>query len=117
MRSSGLHPAFFVMVADEAQQAYTLFLELARGDRAAAPGLAERVDGELAASNLEYRGKRDSGRLPAPKLVWLRRGAAEAYKSACVRAGQREGQYKPAVLVYLRELKLSSEALAGLAEP
>ena len=33
--------------------------------------------------------------------------SAEAYKAACVRAGQREGQYKPAVLQYRRGLKIA----------
>jgi len=40
-------------------------------------------------------------------IAWLKRGAAEAYKRACVRAGQREGQFKPAVLQYRNDLILS----------
>jgi len=33
------------------------------------------------------------------------RGAGEAYKELCVTAGQREGQFKPAVLLYRKDLK------------
>ena len=48
-------------------------------------------------------------------ITWVGRGAGEAYKAACVRAGQREGQYKPAVLVYEREMKLPAATLAAFA--
>ena len=67
------------------------------------------------AGNLEYQAKRDSGRLPLPAVTWVGPGAGEAYKAACVRAGQREGQYKPAVLVYEREMKLPAATLAAFA--
>jgi hypothetical protein len=111
----GLHPTFFLMVADEAAQRYGLFVEPGglTPDRRAA--LAADVDAGLGARNLEYQAKRDSGRLPAPTVTWLRAGASEAYKAACVRAGQREGQYKPAVLVYAHEMKFPESALAAFA--
>ena len=110
----GRHPTFFLMVADEATQGYRLFVETdgtVPPDRRAA--IASAVDAGLATRNLEYQSKRDSGRLPLPVITWVGPGAGEAYKAACVRAGQREGQYKPAVLVYEREMKLPATALAA----
>ena len=112
----GVHPAFFLMVADEAAQRYRLFVEIpgvVPDDRRAA--IAAAVDAGLAARNLEYQSKRDSGRLPPPGVTWARAGAGEDYKAACVRSGQREGQYKPTVLVYDRDLKLPLTTIDGFA--
>ncbi len=115
LAARGWHPGFVLMVADEVTQSYALFVEAAGAAAADAPVVAGAVDAALAARNLEYASKRASGRLLAPALTWVRPGAGEAYKAACVRAGQREGQYKPSVLVHERELKLSRAALAALA--
>lgn len=113
-----LQPPFFLMIADEAAQAYDVIVEpgapvdapVHAGVRA---DLEAAIDAGLAARNVEYQSKRDSGRLPRPALHWAKPGSAETYKAACVRAGQREGQYKPAVLVYARDLKLPLGALIG----
>ncbi len=112
----GRHPAFFLMVADEQSQRYRLFVETS-GPVAPAveSAIIEAVDAGLAARNLEYDAKRESGRLPRPALTWVGLDAGDAYKAACVRSGQREGQYKPAVLVYAREMKLAPDALAAIA--
>jgi hypothetical protein len=74
--------------------------------------LPAAVDERLRELNIEYHGKRASGRLAPLALTWLRPGAGEAYKAACVRAGQREGQFKPAVLQYRRQLPLPIERYA-----
>jgi hypothetical protein len=68
--------------------------------------LAAAVDRRLGELNIEYHAKRDSGRLRSLDAHGLRRGAAEAYKAACVRAGQREGQFKLAVLQYRKDLAM-----------
>ena len=101
---------FFILVADEERSAYTLFLE---NDTPAKPAISEvaaDVDARLGSLNIEYRGKRASGRLAPLTMAWLRQGAGDAYKAACVRAGQREGQFKPVVLQYRSKLPLSLEA-------
>ena len=59
----------------------------------------------LGGLNLEYQSKRGSGRLGAVRATRLKPGAGDAFKRAAVAAGQREGQFKPAVLHYRRELK------------
>jgi hypothetical protein len=111
----GLTPRFFVLVADEEPCGYHLYLEPADANGLpSAEGLARDVDRRLGALNLEYRGKRSSGRLRPLALSWLRSGAGDAYKAAAVSAGQREGQFKPAALQYRRELagRLDAEVLS-----
>jgi hypothetical protein len=76
--------------------------------------LGTAVDGRLGELNLEYRGKRHSGRLAPLIVVPVRPGTGEAYKAACVRAGQREGQYKPPVLQYAKDLALPLDSQALL---
>jgi hypothetical protein len=65
------------------------------------------VDRGLGELNLEYHGKRQSGRLGGVTVARLQSGTADAYKAACVRAGQRESQFKPAVLQYRRDLSMA----------
>ena len=60
--------------------------------------------------NIEYRCKRDSGRLAPLRAAWLRPTTAEAYKRFCVERGQREGQFKAAALAYRREFGFDLEA-------
>jgi hypothetical protein len=71
---------------------YWLRIEQPDGARPgdAEAGFSDRILGDL---NIEYRGKRDSGRLGALQLAPLRRGAADAYHGRCVQnRGQREAQ-------------------------
>jgi hypothetical protein len=105
----GVTSSFFMLVADEERSGYDLFAELDSTE----PGveiLAAAIDHRLGELNIEYHGKRSSGRLGPLTVARLKRGASEAYKAACVRAGQREGQFKPAVLQYRRELAMPIEA-------
>ena len=75
--------------------------------RAMSDALAADVDLRLAQLNQEYQSKRASGRLAALAASRLTPGAGDAFKAACVRAGQREGQFKPAVLHYRAQLTWS----------
>jgi hypothetical protein len=100
----GLLTRFFLMVADEAASAYWLCIEMDNGSAPNGEALGRRVDHRLADLNLEYDSKRESGRLGPVSVLWLKRGAGEAYKNLCVTAGQREGQFKPAVLIYRKDL-------------
>ena len=72
-------------------------------------GIGAAVDTRLGELNIEYHGKRESGRLGPLTVAWLKRGTGEAYKLACVRAGQREGQFKPPVLQYRKDVALPVE--------
>jgi GH3 auxin-responsive promoter len=99
----GVIPTFFVMIADDEKMSYRLLVE----GPASLPEsslVGQAVDRRLAELNIEYRAKRDSGRLAPLTLAWLRPGAGEAYKAAAVSAGQREAQLKPAVLQHRKDL-------------
>ena len=103
-RDYGFTTTFFLLVANEQRSAYHLYVETESSDRPDADALSRTVDARLGALNIEYEGKRSSGRLGALALSWLSRGTADIYKAAAVRAGQREGQFKPAILVYRKDL-------------
>ena len=108
----GFTSTFFIMVADERTSGYRLFVE--PGDtHPDAQAVATRVDERLGELNIEYQGKRASGRLTPLEVVWLRPGAGEVYKMACVRAGQREGQFKPVVLQYRADLRFPLDEYAS----
>jgi hypothetical protein len=115
-RARGVASSFFFMIADEAANAYRLYLEDARGTLATDAAFAQAVDTHLGSRNIEYYSKRASGRLRPLSVTALRAGAGEAYKAASVRAGQREGQYKPVVLQYARDLRLTPDALDALTQ-
>jgi hypothetical protein len=101
----GFAAGFFLAIAEEERAAYSVFIE--RDDAAAGSAdVAAEIDRRLSELNLEYRSKRSSGRLSPLSVSWLSPAAAEAYKSACVQSGQREGQFKPAVLQYRAQVKL-----------
>ena len=108
-RGHGMSPGFFLLVADEESSSYHLFLESHPGAPSSSHEIAAEVDRRLGELNVEYHSKRASGRLAPLTISLLEPGAGEAHKAACVRAGQREGQYKPAVLQYRRDLALSFE--------
>jgi hypothetical protein len=126
LRRRGLAPGFFLFVADEERSCYRLYLEpggsLAaphRSAHAATTGdasepstasIAWEIDTQLSTVNMEYRGKRESGRLAPLVVARLRPGAGDAYKAACVTAGQREGQFKPALLHYRKQLAFPVES-------
>jgi hypothetical protein len=109
--SHGLTIPFFLLVADEEDFGYHLYLELDGGPKPAETprrqSIADHVDRRLGELNAEYHSKRTSGRLKPLTVAWLRRGAADAYRAAAVRAGQREGQFKPVVLQYRKDLFVS----------
>lgn len=99
-----IRSSFFVLVADEGASAYRLYAQLDRGFSHEADAAARIVDERLGELNIEYHGKRASGRLGPLAVSWLRDGTADAYKQAAVAAGQREGQFKLAVLQYRKGL-------------
>ncbi len=99
---------FMMMLADENERRYRLYLEL--------DGIAhdaERlIDAKLMVLNIEYRAKRESARLGALQVVMLRAGAGEAYKQFCIERGQREGQFKSVALAYRRNFDFNLDAFA-----
>jgi hypothetical protein len=102
--------SFFVLVADESASAYRLYAQIDEGPRQDADAMSRIVDERLGELNIEYHSKRASGRLGPLAVSWLTRGTADAYKLAAVAAGQREGQFKLAVLQYRKDLIFSFDA-------
>ena len=96
--------SFFVLVADEAVSAYRLYVQIDEGDIHDADAMSRMIDKRLGELNIEYHSKRASGRIGPLTVSWLARGTADAYKQAAVAAGQREGQFKLAVLQYRKDL-------------
>lgn len=113
----GVTGRFVMMLADETERRYCLYLELdgeARPDRRE---VALAVDGKLADLNMEYQGKRDSQRLEGVVVHWLSRDAGETYKRHCVELGQREGQFKTIALAYRRNFGFDLGTLVDRSGP
>lgn len=106
----GVTVHFIKMLADEPLQMYRLYLETDTTMRPDTTAFGDAVDDRLQALNVEYAAKRESGRLAPLRAAWLVPGCAEAYKQFRIEHGQREGQFKPAVLAYLRETEFDFEA-------
>ncbi|HVK55027.1 MAG TPA: GH3 auxin-responsive promoter family protein, partial [Burkholderiales bacterium] len=94
---------FVMMLADEEAQCYRLYIEAEADPKWSAAQLANAVDVRLAALNIEYQAKRESGRLGEIDAHWLAAETGEAYKQHCVQQGQREGQFKTVALAYKKD--------------
>jgi sterol desaturase/sphingolipid hydroxylase (fatty acid hydroxylase superfamily) len=110
MTQLGLNARFVMMLADEEARGYQLYVEPDSAPGVGADRLAEKVDARLRKLNVEYEGKRESERLAPPRAAWLRPETGEAYKRQCVAEGQREGQFKCAVLAYRRSFGFDLDA-------
>lgn len=93
LAKTSVEAEFFIVLADPATASYTLYLE-PRGDFASVPRIAPLIDAALRTSNIEYDGKRASGRLGELQLRWLKRGAGDAFREHRVAGGQRDTQFK-----------------------
>lgn len=98
---------FFMMLADQQDFSYTLYIESREAfDMARFTTLLGERLGQL---NIEYHSKAQSGRIKPVVVKQLRPGAVEAYKTACIRSGQREGQFKVVKLQYRADVPFSFE--------
>lgn len=112
LEAAGRTANFVMTLADEEAHAYTLYVEPDDGPGLHAVRFAQRVDARIGELNVEYRAKRESGRLDCLAVRWLRAGAGEAYKRHCVQQGQREGQFKAVALDYRRRFDYDLDAHA-----
>lgn len=92
---------FFMMLADVEECRYRLYLEPPPDD----PFFDRRVDERLSELNIEYKAKRESGRLQPLRVRSLRAGTADAFKRHCLENGQREAQFKLVRLQYSHECR------------
>lgn len=95
----GMASEFYVMLADIEAQQYVLYVEHER----LATTAPEEVDQALAEVNVEFRSKRESGRLKPVGVEVVRPGTGEAYRAHCINKGQRESQFKLVRLQYRHE--------------
>ena len=100
----GLISSFYILAADEISMSYQLFIQANPSIPINHVIFSSLLDEKLSTLNIEYKAKRDSGRLTPLSTVWLKPDVSEAYKINCINLGQREGQFKPAVLQYLKNL-------------
>jgi GH3 auxin-responsive promoter len=98
----GLNGEFYVMLADVEAQQYTLYIESA----VPASDAACRIEQALGGQNVEFKSKRESGRLRPVVVRYLREGTADAYRAHCLRMGQRESQFKLVRLQYRHDCSL-----------
>ncbi|MYL00478.1 MAG: GH3 auxin-responsive promoter family protein [Gammaproteobacteria bacterium] len=108
----GVSPKFFVMLADQEEAAYTLYLEASRREPFDSSGLANAVDRGLREANIEYDGKRGSGRLSPVEIKKLRPGTGGEFRADRVAAGQRDSQFKYLHLQYAHECPFDFSAHA-----
>jgi len=109
----GLEPVFFVMLADQEKAGYTLYVEINGTPDAMALDLAEDLDRRLRNSNIEYDGKRASGRLHPLSIRRLNSGAGDQYRLYRVAGGQRDAQFKYIHLQYAHECAFDFAARAA----
>ncbi len=87
---------FFVGFADVEQSLYHFYFEFVNEDirQAEADAFAKVVDEQLQKINIEYEAKRSSFRLHEPKAHILQSNAYARFKTACLKDGFRDGQFK-----------------------
>ena len=108
----GVSPKFFVMLADQEAAMYTLYLEASRREPFDSSDLADAMDRGLREANIEYDGKRGSGRLSPVEIKRLRPGTGGEFRADRVAAGQRDSQFKYLHLQYAHECPFDFSAHA-----
>lgn len=104
LENKGYNIQFFLMQADEQQATYVLYLEMSDviGKK---QDLETNIDAMLASQNIEYKSKRESGRLGMVVIQYLRPGTGHAYRKFLIEQGQRENQLKVMTLQYQKDEK------------
>ncbi len=97
---AGLEFDFFTLLANPTDQIYELFLE---SEQTHKPDLSMMIDEELKNINIEYKTKRESGRLKPIKSNYIKSGTSENFKKHCIQNGQRDSQFKFNHLMYANE--------------
>ncbi len=96
----GIEFNFFTILANPEDLFYELFLESEKIHKA---DLSSMIDKELKKINVEYKAKRDSGRLNPIRLNYIKNGTGENFKKYCIKNGQRDSQFKFNHIMYTSE--------------
>jgi len=103
---------FYLMVADEDEMEYRLYLEATK-ESLNPSEIAAAVEKELGELNCEYLDKRRSSRLKTLQCIILPSGSEERYRRDKVASGQRENQLKFSKLEYYSAVKNFLEPLTS----
>ena len=97
-RKTGLEPVGFTLgvLLGEVPR-YRVAVEAPVG-APADPRFEAALDEALAAQNVEFQGRRETGRLDAPQVAWVPPGTYQRWRAARVAAGAPDGQIKDPVL-------------------
>ena len=95
---------FYLMLANENDSRYELYMELTSDMHMDIPTVTTFLDNAIQEENIEYKTKRSSVRLKPLEIYQLKQGAFELYKKYYLDQGQREGQFKPLILQYKKDL-------------
>lgn len=112
--SFNLISPFYLMLADEENSRYLLLIEflgeVLHSTRPSTQQVADFLDTVLGDINIEYRDKRNSGRLKPLTLLPLKANTADAFKQHCLAQGMRESQFKVLPLMYKKDLDFSYQS-------
>ena len=105
---------FFIMIADEHNSLYNLFIEPTKESRhnyeTHLKVFVSRLEECLSEINVEFDAKRKSERLKATKIHLLKQKSLDALKKFYIEEkGQREAQFKPNILQYEKDLEFPIE--------
>jgi hypothetical protein len=117
MSELGAASRFVMMLADEIERRYQLYVEVDGETDVDARALASSVDRKIGELNIEYRAKRESARLGDLDVALLRPQTGEAFKQHCVDSGQREGQFKAIALAYRKDFPFPIDAFVNGPPP
>jgi len=95
LSNSNTTAQFFMMVGCQNNLKYTVYIESDPIYNA-----SQIIESELSKLNIEFKSKRESGRLMPTKVVFVAPGTGESYKAHCITNGQREAQFKLMHLQY-----------------
>lgn len=98
---TGMGVTFFIGFADVADSTYDFYFEFDRKSvaREDVEHFTSIVDEVLMEQNIEYKCKRESNRLKAPRGWELVHRSYEKYKVGCLKEGRRDGQFKVVMLM------------------
>jgi len=106
-KAHGIVAELFIMLADKNDFSYRLYLESTYVFDVL--DFARQLNTYLGELNIEYLSKAQSGRIKFADVKRLKSGTFEAYKAFCIKAGQREGQFKVLKLQYYSDVQFPFE--------
>ena len=111
-KSQDISTNFFIMLADQQDFSYTLYIETQNDFDSLV--FTEGLHQHLCQLNIEYQSKAESGRIKAVQVKRLKPKTYEMYKSHCIKAGQREGQFKVIKLQYRSDMNFPFDEYIAL---